>query len=300
METQLLLVGKLFVLMGIGVLLRKRGMIPEEGKKLLTDLIINLILPCSIITSFLTEVTAERMRQTAVILVLSAGIQLASYFIGYFGYRHCKETHQPVMQYGTLCSNSGILGTPVAEGIFGAEGTLLAAVFLIPLRIVMWTLGMTFFTKEKGEFPIKRILTHPCIVAVIIGIVLMLSGAPLLALATESLKTIGMCNTALSMILVGSIIADMDVKLLYHPDTLYFSAVRLVLLPLAVFLTCNLLKIDHLVRNVSVVLTAMPAGATTSILALKYGSDADFASACTALTTVLSLAAVPLWCGLLI
>ena len=110
METQFLLVGKLFVLMGIGVLLRKRGMIPEEGKKLLTDLIINLILPCSIIISFLTEVTSERIRQTTVILVLSAGIQLASYFVGYFGYRHCKETHQPVMQYGTLCSNSGICG----------------------------------------------------------------------------------------------------------------------------------------------------------------------------------------------
>ena len=45
---------------------------------------------------------------------------------------------------------------------------------------------------------------------------------------------------------------------------------------------------------------AMPAGATTSILALKYGADAPFASACTALTTVLSLLAVPLWCVFLL
>ena len=48
------------------------------------------------------------------------------------------------------------------------------------------------------------------------------------------------------------------------------------------------------------ILTAMPAGATTSILALKYGGDAPFASACTALTTVLSLIAVPLWCVFLL
>jgi hypothetical protein len=44
----------------------------------------------------------------------------------------------------------------------------------------------------------------------------------------------------------------------------------------------------------------MPAGSTTSILALKYGGDASFASAVTALTTVLSLIAVPLWCAVLL
>ena len=46
------------------------------------------------------------------------------------------------MQYATICSNSGTMGTPVAEGIFGQEGVFLSAIFLIPLRIAMWTLGI--------------------------------------------------------------------------------------------------------------------------------------------------------------
>ena len=61
MRAQLLLVGKLFLLMSVGVLLRKRNIIPEDGKKLLTDLVIHLILPCSIISSFLVELTAEQL-----------------------------------------------------------------------------------------------------------------------------------------------------------------------------------------------------------------------------------------------
>ena len=73
-----------------------------------------------------------------------------------------------------------------------------------------------------------------------------------------------------------------------------------ILLPLLVWMVCVGLDIDPLVRNLSVILTAMPAGATTSILALKYQGDAPFASACTAVTTVLSLAAVPLWCAILL
>lgn len=63
MGAQALLVGKLFLLMGIGVILRKRNIIPAQGKVLLTDLVINVILPCSILTSFFMELTADVGRQ---------------------------------------------------------------------------------------------------------------------------------------------------------------------------------------------------------------------------------------------
>lgn len=297
---QLLLVGKLFVLMGIGVFLRKKDIIPENGKKLLTDLIINLILPCSIISSFLVDMTGERLRQTGEIFAISVLIQLVSFLLGHIAYRKCAPSHQTVMQYATVCSNSGILGTPITEGIFGPEGTLLAAVFLIPLRVVMWTLGLSFFTKEAGKTSVKKILTHPCIAAVLIGLTLMLTGLPLPVLIEDCLRTVGGCNTALSMILVGSIIADMSIRLLYHRDTLYYALIRLMVLPLFALIVCECIHADPLVRNITVILTAMPAGATTSILALKYNGDAAFASACTALTTVLSLLAAPLWCAFLL
>lgn len=299
MSAQLLLVSKLFLLMGLGILLRRKNVISESGKALLTDLVIDLILPCSILSSFLVDLTAERLRQTAMIFGLSVGVQLVSYFFGLFAYRRCAPEHQTVMQYATVCSNSGILGTPIAEGIFGAEGTLLAAVFLIPLRVVMWTLGLSFFTRKSGRFSLKKIVTHPCIAAVLIGLVFLVTGIRPPALITDTLEAVGGCNTAVSILLVGSIVADMEPRLLLHRDTVYYSVVRLIVLPLLVALACWALKIDPLVRNISVLLTAMPAGATTSILALKYQGDAPFASACTAVTTVLSLAAVPLWCAIL-
>lgn len=299
-HAQLHLSGKLFILMGAGILLRKRGVLTEEGKRQLTDLIIDLILPCSIVSSFLTDLTTERVHQAVTIFFLSAGIQLFSFLFGHIAYGRCQGEHRAVMQYGTVCSNSGILGTPIAEGLFGPEGTYLAAVFLIPLRVVMWTLGLSFFTKKAGSCSLKKIVTHPCIAAVGIGILLMVLPVSLPPLAVDCLHTVGACNTALAMLLIGGIAADMDPRLLLSRDTWYFTAVRLLVLPLAVFLLCRALGMDPLVRNVSVVLTAMPAGSTTSILALKYGGDAPFASACTAVTTVLSLLAVPVWCAVLL
>lgn len=65
------------------------------------------------------------------------------------------------MQYATICSNSGTMGTPVAEGIFGQEGVFLSAMFLIPLRIAMWTLGIAFFSGKWEKGVVRRTLTPP-------------------------------------------------------------------------------------------------------------------------------------------
>lgn len=151
---QLFLVSKLFLLMLLGVLLRKKEIIQETGEKTLSGLILNAVLPCSILMSFLGEVTPQKLWQSLDIFLLSLGIQAVSYLLARFLYQRCQPEHRSVMKYATICSNSGTMGTPVAEGLFGMEGVFLSAIFLIPLRIAMWTLGIAFFygNTRKGRF----------------------------------------------------------------------------------------------------------------------------------------------------
>lgn len=40
---------------------------------------------------------------------------------------------------------SGFLGDPIAEGIYNGVGVLYTSIFLIPMRIVMWSVGTTYF-----------------------------------------------------------------------------------------------------------------------------------------------------------
>ena len=61
---QLFLVSKLFLLMLLGVLLRKKEIIQETGEKTLSGLILNAVLPCSILMSFLGEVTPQKLWQS--------------------------------------------------------------------------------------------------------------------------------------------------------------------------------------------------------------------------------------------
>jgi hypothetical protein len=74
-----------------------------------------------------------------------------------------------------------------------------------------------------------------------------------------------------------------------------YTILRLIGIPLVVFFACRILSIDSLITGVSTLLAAMPAGATTAILASKYDGDAIFATKCVVFSTVMSLASTFVW-----
>ena len=69
-------------------------------------------------------------------------------------------------------------------------------------------------------------------------------------------------------------------KELVDRDTIYYAFIRLVFIPLLVYVGCKLAGLDDLVTGVSVVLAAMPAASTTAIIASKYKKDEKFATRC--------------------
>ncbi len=137
-------------------------------------------------------------------------------------------------------------------------------------------------------------MTHPCIIAVFIGFFLMLTQIKLPGFMLKTLSGIGSSNTAISMIVIGSILAEIHVKEILDKDLFYYSAIRLIAIPAFVLVILKLFGVDSLVTGVIVLLSAMPAGSTTVMLADKYGGNSRFASSCVFLSTVLSLITIPL------
>ena len=292
---------RMFLVMLVGLFFRKKNIISQEGKKNLTDLVIYLILPCNIVKSFMITFDRNTLRNFGLILVISVIIQVFCAILARVLYRRVKQEHKPILMYATVASNSGFLGNPVAEGVFGSMGLALASVYLIPQRIVMWSAGVSYFTGGSNRKEIvKRVITHPCIIAVFVGMGMMLSQISLPPFLEAALKDIGNCNTAMSMLVIGTILADVKPREMLDYSILLFSGLRLILIPLAVYGGCLLFQIDPLVTGVSVLLAAMPAASTTAILAAKYNGDAVYAGKCVVLSTVLSLAATPIWSMILL
>lgn len=292
--------GMLFLLMIAGAVLKKMNIITDEGKSVLADLVIYVTLPCSILKSFEIEFNAGIMRSSLTILLVSCLVQAVCFVLNLFLYRGIGAGRKKVLLYATMTSNAGILGNPIAEGIFGSMGLFYASIYLIPQRAVMWSLGMTYFTESPDRKTlIKKVCTHPCILAVFAGFILMLGQLQLPGFLDATVKSLSNANTAVSMLFVGTVLAGAKLSTLAEPITCYYSFIRLVLIPALVMAGCYLAGIDGLVSGVSIVLAGMPAASVTAILASKYGGDEIFATKCVVLSTLLSMVSVPVWCSVM-
>ncbi len=291
----------IFLLMGVGYFLRKKDIITRSGREVLTDLVLDVFLPCNIITAFMMEMTRELLFSCMEILLISIGIQLACLLINTFCYNKIPRGQRAVIQYGTLCSNAGLIGNPIALDLYGNLGLLYASVYLIPQRIFMWSVGLAYFTETTNKRDVvKKVMTNPCIIAFFIGLILMITQIRLPGFLDKTISSLGSCTTAVSMVFIGAVIADGGLKGLFSKLTVIYSVIRLILIPAAVLLVCYLIRLDAVAAGVAIILAAMPAGATTVVLASKNNGDEVFATKCVVLTTLLSIIFLPVWCIIII
>ena len=294
--------GTLFLMMLMGATLKKRGIITAEGKRCLTDLCVNVIIPCNIFKSCLIQAGRGIFRTCGLLLVSAVLLQVLCLILNHFLFNRYPPQRKKVLQYCTIVPMSGFLGNPIAEGLYDALGVLYTSVFLVPMRIVMWSVGTSYFVADaqvdKGKV-VKNILTHPCLVAIYLGLFCTAVQLPLPTVITKTAQYVGSCNSAMTMFIVGTILADVKLSTILSRDTLLFSLFRLLLLPAAAFALGTVLGLDSVSLGVSVLMTGMPAGATAAIFAARYESDADFATRCVVCTTIASMVTLPLWCYLM-
>lgn len=299
----------MFILIIIGIIAKRSKIVSTQAQKGLSDLLIYFILPCNIIASFQGKVTPNLMKNSFAAFCISLFIQVLSIFLGKPIFGRFSDKMKPVMNYGLICSNSSFIGLPVVNNIYDSIGVLYASIFQLPVRITMWTSGLTQFTgikvDENGKkLPvftketIKSLILHPCIIAVFLGLLIMAFHIPLPDCVNRSITFMSQCAIPVSMIVIGCILSECKVSQLFDKATFYFTFIRLLAFPLLIFALLKLLKVDPLIIGVSTLLTGMPAGTTTAILADKYGCDAAFASTVIFISTMFSIVTIPVLCAL--
>lgn len=288
---------EIFLLMAVGYILAKKGYFNKETRIQLTNIVLMIILPCSIIKSFQIEMNADILKSTLMILIISFAIQMLYALLNKVLYQNLEHDKKICCQYGTMVSNAGFLGMPIAEGVFGSMGLLYASIFLIPQRIFMWSSGLSLFAKNKQNHILRQVLTHPCIIAIYIGVIVMILKSMGIELPTpinSTISAIASCNTAMSMFVIGGILSDVNRNEMLDQDAFIYSFYRLIMIPLIIMLILRILHVDLLPANLCILLSAMPAASTTAMLAQKYDGDAIFASKLVFVSTLLSLITLPL------
>lgn len=289
---------QLFLLLVVGFVCRKIKLIELSGRKTLSNLLINVILPCNIIASFTgsISVTPQFFTNCAVVLLISALTQVFAVLISKPLFRRFPLERKNIMTYAMICSNSSFIGLPLAEALFDNLGVMYTSIFQIPLRFQMWTSGLSLFARTKSTWKenLKKLALHPCIIAVFLGLGLMVFGLKVPGVLGSTVSALSRCTTPVSMLVIGSILADTDMKTAFAGPVLYCSFLRLIAFPLFLYAVLTPLQLDPTIVGINVLLGAVPAGNTTAILADKYDCDPKFASQIVFTSTLLSLITLPI------
>ena len=278
-----------------GFVLKKIHIIRPENEKCLSDLVMLVFMPASIIYSFSTDLTIDVLKNGIVILVIGFAVQFLAMGLNKFLYNWCPDSEKRIYQYGTLVSNGGLVGIPLISGPFGMQGVMYANIYLIVQRIFIWSAGISLFTKQKKSWKtlVIQTITNPTVIAIFIGLLPSIFGLSYPNVILNAVDHIGSCLSAMSLIVVGSILADIQWKGLITKGMVELSANRLLIIPLIVLLIGRLLQLPEDIVWISVLLVGMPVASTCAVLARKYNQDYKLASRSILVTTILSMVTLP-------
>jgi len=281
--------------MMVGLICAKAGIIDEKARISMSDLVLCVFLPCTTLSAFLGAGFSE-LSTLGIIFIISALTLVVCFLLSrYLFYRKAGTDQQKVLTYATVIPNASFLGNPIIESIYGLDALVYSAVYLAPLRISLWSVGVAIFSGNK--ISLKKIAFHPCLVATYLGILVMVTNYTPPVLVFRLANSLGNCTTPLSMMVVGSILGTVKPKHFFSGLTLYFAFIRLILIPLMVIGFMMIFRPEPIVTGVSVILSATPAPVTGTILANKYGSDRELASEIVFTSTLFSIVTIPfiLW-----
>lgn len=287
----------LFAIALIGILCRKLGYFNENSMYTTTQLVVNVTLPCMTVVNMQRPFEHEVLFGFLVTLILSALLLVVLLLGSMWLFRAREYTRRVVISSLVGVSNSGFMGYPIILAV-NPDWMIYAVAYNIAFIFVCWTMNVSLFRRDKGV-ELRRVLLNPNLISALIGFALFCMSVTLPAVLTEVLSMVGGLTTPLTMLLIGTRMIGLRPAEFKNRDYHFTAALRLVIIPLALYGMLLLTPLPAAVKGVMFLLTAMPSGSTTSMLAELYDKDADFAARGVAYTTLLSLVSIPLMCQLL-
>jgi predicted permease len=285
----------LFAIMFTGFFARRKKIFLEDTNKHLSNLLLDITLPCTIVSSFIQDNSENVLQGAGQVFMISFFLHLGSILLGALLYRKLEANVKKVLWFITVFSNSGYMGYPIMESMYGKAGILYASIFSIHFTLFVWTFGYMLFSGDRNLKAIKNALTNSGLIAVVIGLILYFSPIKLPFAVSKPIDMLGSLTTPLSMLVIGSTLSEIKFREILSGYYIYIgTAVRLLLIPILTIIILKALGVSGIALGMGVVGAAMPAGATTVIFAEKFNCDSLLASRCVFFSTAVSIITIPI------
>jgi predicted permease len=252
------------------------------------DVTLYIGVPALVFVSLLNKqiVLVDAAKMWASSLIIMLGCLLIAWLV----FKLIRQKHSGLYVPISMMNTVNI-PFPVIFLAYGAEGLAAATLFYIPNVILMYTLGIYIMAGKRWKDNIKEVLRQPVVYAAVLGLLLNFLHIGVPALIISSLDFLSKMAIPLVLLILGYSLSR--ARMTSFPTTLLACLLRMgvgLALGLAVV---SLLNIGGVFRSVVILDAAMPAAATSAILAAKYQNEAEMVSSVVFLTTLVSLVSIP-------
>ncbi len=285
----------MFLMCAVGFALCKFKLLSEKGIKEMTVLLLKVVSPLILISSFQREFEKEVFIEwlwafAAALICYVVFILMAKLF-----YRDKTKRGFAESKMAVVFPNNGFMAFPLVLALVGSSyGIFLASANIVIFNILLWTYGIKLI-KPDEKLNLKSLLTNPGIIGVVGGLLLFVSPVKLPEPIFAAVDAIGSLNTPVAMIILGALVARTDLKQAFKNLSIYrLSFIKLIIAPLIMMLIYMFLPLPKTVQLVAFVGAVTPSATGVSMLAQLFDGDYKYATSAVVITTVLSAITMPI------
>ncbi|MFP1729690.1 AEC family transporter [Lonsdalea quercina] len=283
----------IFLLILLGYALARRGTLDPHANKALGVLAFKLFMPMVLFTGMIAAPLHDGLNTT---LLAAYFVPALLIFAAVNVFAH-RSLGRPT-PFGLTASfgNNALIGLAMVAGLYGNQGLVLLFTVLAVHSLLLFS-AQSFYDSLAGNEPFKpgiliASLANPMIIGLLLGTAVNMSNLTLPGWSLKLATWLAQAALPCALIVLGANLSGYRLRPSAH--AVGIAAAKLVFMPLLVLLTCLLLHIDGIPRGVLVLMAANPSGVNVLGFA-RTQEDTQIGSAAICLTTLLSMATLPLW-----
>ena len=300
----LTIIATLFLLMACGFYARKRHIIDDVASKRLSTLIIKIGQPMMIVSALVeAEFSYENLSDGLIIIGLGMvlhGLVAVMAFGLCKGFRDLDE--RKITEFSLVFTNTGFIGFPIMEALFGPKGLFLASFYVISFHLFLWSWGIAILARKRSDIKltVRKIFVNLGSIPCLIGVLLYMAVIPfpnfeIPAFISKFMMYLSNLCTPISVLITGALLATRSPKQIFGSGKIYyFSAMKLVVIPLVVCVIAKLVGLPSYLILFATVEAALPSAATITMFSEMYGLNAGYASQTVGTSSLLSVGTLPL------
>jgi malate permease and related proteins len=294
----------LFSIILVGYIINKLKILDRNTNNRLSELIIKITLPALIVSSVIGDY--EVISKKEIMLIFIAGIVLYLFLIIFSNIIirifKLKDENSAIYQLMIIFANTGFIGYPVLRVIYGQSAIFPFSILHIPFNIVLFSYGIYLIQRDEknSSFNIKSAI-NPCVVAALFALFIFLLEIKVPYAIGEALSLIGEATIPLSMLLIGSFLALVNIKDIFIEYKIYsISIIKLLVMPFIIYFISRIFIDNNVIVGYLTLSAALPPGPSIVILINQYGGNERVSAIGVFITTILSIITMPLVIYLLI